>query len=242
MVSVRALSRARARVCVCRGYASMHAHRRRRMRVALRPSRLVGPMSLTARGVRCCSIWFSIGMGETVGPDGEIVQGWVRNSDGKGWSDEDLQKGCETDHGCAIGYGSRYVASMFTSFNLDYAFLDEEYGFLLMSILVTGFIYGALAGVISTLLMGLAAGDQEFTAKLQSLKAWMGARGLNKQDRSKILAYYVRSRPLPCHFHVAHCPPTQPTSRVISRVYMSARFPPARAVAMRADVPTVAMR
>jgi hypothetical protein len=33
-------------------------------------------------------------------------------------------------------------------------------------------------------------GDQEFTAKLQSLKAWMGARALSKQDRTKILAYY----------------------------------------------------
>ena len=63
-------------------------------------------------------------------------------------------------------------------------------GFLMLSILLTGFIYGALAGVISTLLMGLAAGDQEYTAKIQSLKAWMGARGLRKADRSKILAYY----------------------------------------------------
>ena len=35
-------------------------------------------------------------------------------------------------------------------------------GFLMLSILLTGFIYGALAGVISTLLMGLAAGDQEY--------------------------------------------------------------------------------
>ena len=89
-----------------------------------------------------------------------------------------------------INYGSRYVQSMYTCFNCEFAFTDAEHGFLMFSILVTGFIYGALAGVISTLLIGMAAGDQEFTAKLQSLKAWMGARNLSKQDRTKILAYY----------------------------------------------------
>ena len=31
--------------------------------------------------------------------------------------------------------------------------LNAEHGFCLLSILITGFIYGALAGVISTLLM-----------------------------------------------------------------------------------------
>ena len=62
-----------------------------------------------------------------------------------------------------------------------------------LSIKPAGFIYGALAGVITTLMASMAAGDQEFTAKLQSLKAWMEARNLGKVDRAKIIGYYRAS-------------------------------------------------
>lgn len=48
------------------------------------------------------------------------------------------------------------------------------------SVLVSAVMYGAMAGVISTLLMGLAAGDQEYAAKIQGVKAWMSARRLKK--------------------------------------------------------------
>lgn len=110
------------------------------------------------------------------------------------YEDVDIAK-CAAAGACqykpmVISYTTRYVVSMFSSFDCSFAFTDAEYGFLMLSILITGFIYGALAGVISTLLMGLAAGDQEFTAKLQSLKAWMHARSLSKQDQRKILSYY----------------------------------------------------
>ena len=134
--------------------------------------------------------WYSIGKGQTIDGDGTIIMGWVRNPDGAGWSDDMLVAGCKEESGCVISYGRRYITAMFTSFDCSYAFLNSEYGFLMAAILITGFIYGALAGVISTLLMGLAAGDQEYTAKIQSLKAWMAARGLRKADRTKILAYY----------------------------------------------------
>ena len=49
------------------------------------------------------------------------------------------------------------------------------------SILMSGVIYGALAGVISTLMMGMAAGDQDYALNMQKVNAWMTARKLKQQ-------------------------------------------------------------
>ena len=121
-----------------------------------------------------------------------MLYGWVRdNKTGMGWSEADLQEGCDSDEGCAIEYSRRYWIALFSALALSFrANLNSEFAFCLISILFTGFIYGSLAGVMSTLMMGLAAGDQEYAAKLQSLKAWMTARNLRKPDRNKIIAYY----------------------------------------------------
>ena len=55
-----------------------------------------------------------------IGTDGEKVFGWVQNPDGAGWTDAELDAMCVYDAAnCAngtvhgIGYGSRYVTSMF---------------------------------------------------------------------------------------------------------------------------------
>eukprot|EP01043_Picozoa_sp_COSAG02_P019886 COSAG02_NODE_969_length_15565_cov_9.614833_17_plen_47_part_00 len=42
--------------------------------------------------------------------------------------------------------------------------------------LVVGFIYGSLAGVISSIMVTMGVGQQDSMLKLLSLKAWMNAR------------------------------------------------------------------
>ena len=133
--------------------------------------------------------WYMVGKGEQIDGAGNLIQGWVHNPEGKGWSEGDLiptcnptqdddsisnvaacnvigsknsfgndveldQQKCAAAGNCAyapivIGYGTRYITAMFSAFDCSFAFTDAEHGFLMMSILITGFIYGALAGVIS---------------------------------------------------------------------------------------------
>ena len=141
-------------------------------------------------------IWIIVGQGEERLPDGEMKYGWIRNNEsGMGWSEADLKSGCDSEEGCLIEYHRRYWIAMFTALalNLDIE-LVSEHCFCLLSILFAGFIYGSLAGLISTLMMGVAAGDQEYASQLQSLKAWMSARNMRKPDRNKIIAYYRASR------------------------------------------------
>lgn len=171
-------------------------------------------------------VWYLVGLGTMVGGDGEEVQGWVSNGDnGMGWTEDMLDACCVDEFKCEPGivgipYTTRLVIAMFSALDCSYANTDMEHLFLVFAVLVNGFIYGALAGVITTLMSSMAAGDAEFTAKLQSLKAWMQvrsglmppadwpfqphsmlrytdrcaqARELAKQDRSKIVAYYRAS-------------------------------------------------
>ena len=146
--------------------------------------------------------WYMVGKGEQIDGAGNLVQGWVYNPEGKGWTMADLNPTCEASSASAsvsvvaacqavssknsfgnhevkdkekceaagdctyapivVHYGTRYIIAMFSSFDCSFAFTDAEHGFLMMSILITGFIYGALAGVISTLLMGLASGTHAY--------------------------------------------------------------------------------
>ena len=79
----------------------------------------------------------------------------------------------EAGHANYVSVGRRYLASMYNAFTCGWAFKDSEFLLLLFGILITSFIYGTLAGVMGTLMMGRAAGDQAFAATLHSLKAWM---------------------------------------------------------------------
>ena len=82
----------------------------------------------------------------------------------------------EAGHANYVSVGRRYLASMYNAFTCGWAFKDSEFLMLLFGILITSFIYGTLAGVMGTLMMGRAAGDQAFAATMHSLKAWMVRR------------------------------------------------------------------
>ena len=62
---------------------------------------------------------------------------------------------------------------------------------------MVGFIYGALAATMSTLLMGMNVGEQEYMLKMSSIKGWMRAKDLSKGDMKKILNYYRAKNKVP---------------------------------------------
>ena len=86
--------------------------------------------------------------------------------------------------------GTKYMDSMYSVFTAEYAFTSSEKGVGVLGELVVGFIYGSLAGVISSIMVTMGVGQQDSMLKLLSLKAWMKARNLKKSDKVKILAAF----------------------------------------------------
>jgi hypothetical protein len=88
-----------------------------------------------------------------------------------------------------IGWDIRYVRAMYTIFQNEFAYTEAEWAFGCASVIVTGFIFGGLTGVIATLGGGSGASEEERMLKVLSIKAWMSSKGISKRDRAKIMAH-----------------------------------------------------
>ena len=66
--------------------------------------------------------------------------------------------------------------SIYSVFTAEFAYTSAENGIGVLGELVVGFIYGSLAGVISSIMVTMGVGQQDSMLKLLSLKAWMNAR------------------------------------------------------------------
>ena len=89
-----------------------------------------------------------------------------------------------------LPFGIRYIRSLYTIFNSEFAYTAQESVFGVFGTLVIGFIYGGLAGVLSSLMMTQNAGEQVYMSKLLNLKNWMKNRNLNKRERARILSHF----------------------------------------------------
>ena len=103
------------------------------------------------------------------------VPGWVARS----------------DYPEATTLGTKYMDSMYSVFTAEFAFTSAEKGIGVLGELVVGFIYGSLAGVISSIMVTMGVGQQDSMLKLLSLKV------RNKQNvfdgaRSQRLIYQDR--------------------------------------------------
>jgi hypothetical protein len=88
--------------------------------------------------------------------------------------------------------GRKYATSLYTIFKLGDAFAmtASEQWFAFVSEVVISIIYGALAGVMSTLMMAGSVGEQEYLVKLAQLKAWMKAKHMPLAERSQVMAFF----------------------------------------------------
>ena len=91
-----------------------------------------------------------------------------------------------------IPAGTRYLTSMYYIFNaLEPHFRTEaELVFAVVAELVMALIYGALAGVISTIMMGTRGNEQESQRKLQSLRTWMHGHKFTKKMQTTVIHYF----------------------------------------------------
>ena len=97
----------------------------------------------------CC--WYWVGTSED--PEGWVVRNDVHNL-------------TEAPH------SAKYAASIYTIFKLGdgFAVTPQEQVFAFASEIAISLIYGALAGVMSTMMMAGSVGEQEYLVKLAQLK------------------------------------------------------------------------
>ena len=142
--------------------------------------------------------WSMVGDFDAMSPDGTIVYGWKRNYDtglnwGRGTSTQVTAVTRDMKGGSA-GYGPsngmQYIVSMNSVFLGSWAFTGPEYTFSMIAQLVVAFIYGGLAGLMSTLMAHFSQGEEEYNTKLSALKAWMKARDVNLRDRDRIMSSF----------------------------------------------------
>jgi hypothetical protein len=114
---------------------------------------------------------------------------WLGSSSADGWAVRD-----DHVHGNLHNstYYRRYAVSIYTVFKLGDSFAEtpEEQTFAFVSEVVISLIYGALAGVMSTLMMAGSVGEQEYLVKLAQLKAWMKAKHLSTTERARLMSLF----------------------------------------------------
>ena len=105
----------------------------------------------------CC--WYWVGTSED--PEGWVVRNDVHNL-------------TEAPH------SAKYAASIYTIFKLGdgFAVTPQEQVFAFASEIAISLIYGALAGVMSTMMMAGSVGEQEYLVKLAQLKVCSTPSGL----------------------------------------------------------------
>eukprot|EP01052_Picozoa_sp_SAG31_P008812 SAG31_NODE_451_length_15511_cov_77.547301_6_plen_520_part_00 len=86
---------------------------------------------------------------------------------------------------------TKYATSMAWAFNaIDNANTDAEKMFSVLAQVVVGFIFGAMAGVMSQLLASLKGNDQEYTLRLMGIRAWMKEQGVPKPEQRQVIDYF----------------------------------------------------
>jgi hypothetical protein len=91
-----------------------------------------------------------------------------------------------------VSIGKRYLASLYGIFVQEFQLrpTTAEMGFALVSVIVNGFIYGAVAATLSSILVMLRAPHAEYNSKMDGLKAWMRSRKLHRTIREQVAIFY----------------------------------------------------
>eukprot|EP01051_Picozoa_sp_SAG22_P010048 SAG22_NODE_879_length_6707_cov_14.725787_6_plen_196_part_00 len=86
---------------------------------------------------------------------------------------------------------TRYMRSMYTIFSAEFAYTVKENAFGVFATLVVGFIYGGLAGVLSSIMQTQSVGQQEQMLRHIQIKGWMRSRNMKRHYAAKILAFFI---------------------------------------------------
>ena len=110
-----------------------------------------------------------------------VLRGWVF-----------MNFGAMAEPSLAPTIAVRYWTSLYFVFNAlePHILTVGERGFATLAELVMAIIYGSIAGVMSTIMIGLRGNDNETNAKMGSLRQWLQRRKMPKPMQKGILAYF----------------------------------------------------
>ena len=159
---------------------------------------MLAAIVFTAHFLAC--MWYAIGTAETpqvLGhfrssaiPDGEDpgtdpveTIGWVNYEP---WAESD-------GTGYAVSDSTRYWMSMYQVLNaLDgWAYTDLERKAAVFATIMTIMIDGAVAGVMSALLIGMSGNEREVNDKLRAIKMWMAKHRIPRMKQNRALNYFA---------------------------------------------------
>ena len=108
-----------------------------------------------------------------------ILRGWVFIEFGPGASER-------------VDIGVRYWASLYYVFNAlePHILTTGERGFAVLAELVMAIIYGSIAGVMSTIMLGMKGNEKEMTAKMGGLRRWVASKKMPKPMQKAIMSYF----------------------------------------------------
>lgn len=106
-----------------------------------------------------------------------------------------------------IKLANKYVHSMYTAFKLGdvFAVSAAEKTFAVFSEGVIMVIAGALAGMMSQMMIASRLGEQEYVVKLAKLKAWIRARQFSRPMSARIMRHFIAANRNTTSFEEAQC-------------------------------------
>ena len=118
---------------------------------------------------------------------------WVPGTDtdaGRCVTSDGCREGCELDPSVAMS--TRYVTSMYYVFNaLDgNGRTDQERAFAVFGYIIMVIIDGAVAGVLSSVMISMGGKEREVNEKLAAAKVWMQEQRIAKAEQVKALNYF----------------------------------------------------
>lgn len=110
-----------------------------------------------------------------------LLRGWVY-----------MEFGSMAEQSLVPSVGVRYWTSLYYVFNAlePHILTDGERGFAVLAELVMAIIYGSIAGVMSTIMMGMQGSTHETQAKIRGLRRWVSNHKMTKPMQKGILSYF----------------------------------------------------
>jgi hypothetical protein len=155
-----------------------------------------------------------------------IAQGWVQIeyccSPGESPGECSASACSEADFG-TVPLSERYVTSLYYVFNaLEAGKTQMERGYAVFAELCVGFIFGSLAGLMSSLMMTLRGNEAEIATNLRQLKVWLEAKQLPMDQQNKIMDYFhstwMTNKQIDYSKLVAEMPPLMANS-IVTKLY-----------------------
>ena len=137
-----------------------------------------------------CGWYFAGVLDQDLDANGVKISGWVINEEPWQPSEQQFAENMTIPEAVSqVGVGTRYLTSMFYAFNaIEVAATDLEKFVALVSLLITGVIFGSITALQTNLMAAGAAQQQEVARKVRALRLWVTNNKVPKGLKNRVMA------------------------------------------------------